>query len=68
MYDKTKHLLENEEVTYMEYIEKAKKMNEIAQNHELTLSEKQRYVDTLTEEEMRLIFKDMMGSYYSKPE
>ena len=49
-----------------EVIEKAKELNEISTDINLTLKEKQDYVDTLTELEMRNILKAIMTVYVSK--
>jgi hypothetical protein len=45
---------------------KAKKLNEVMTDSSLTIAEKQSFVDTLSESEMRGIFKEMMTVWDSK--
>lgn len=52
----------------MNAVEKAKKLNEVAKDFNLTLKEKQDYVDTLSEQDMRSILKEVMGVWVSKSE
>lgn len=46
----------------METLDKIKELNGIMTNPSLTLEEKHTYIDELTSEEMRDIFKEMMLS------
>jgi predicted transcriptional regulator len=41
-------------------IEKAKELNKVMSDCNLSIKERQDFVDTLSEEEMRGIFKDLM--------
>ena len=48
--------------------EKTREINDVLQNPELTVKEREQYVNTLTEEEMRSVFLQMCSIYASKGE
>lgn len=51
----------------METMDKIEEINGVMANPKMTLEEKYDYVDTLTEEEMRNMFKSIMTAWASKP-